>query len=400
MKTKWIVFGLIAALCLSLSTAVLATPVAPFFVDETELVSSDVIDALNQRAEEIAATYDCGLSIWLVEEAGEDAIYDDAESAFYDNAYGYGPSESGMILMISVYTGDYIVIPFGDAADLFWGDAFYYLENAFADPYMADDYLGAFNAYYDLCEMYLAGVYVSETYETEMYEPEVYGINVPGLTAGVKPALVTDQAGLLTSSEVAALNKKAHAISDAYGVDVAVITVANMGGGSAFVNAMDIYDQYAYGYGAERSGILLMLSDADRDFAFVCHGYANIAFTDYGQKKIENAFLPYLRQDNYNGAFNAFLEKCETTLILMAVCAGIALLVAFCICSAWKRQMKTAVKQSSANAYIPAGGFVLTGQSDMFLFRTETRRKIETSSSGGGGTSTNSRGFSGRSGKY
>ena len=75
------------------------------------------------------------------------------------------------------------------------------------------------------------------------------------------------------------------------------------------------------------------------------------------------------------------------------------LLIAFIVCGVWKRQMKTAVAARAAAEYISEGGFQLTNQADMFLYRTEDRRKIETKSSSGG-TTRDSGGYSGRSGKF
>jgi len=579
MKRKWIVFWPMVVMLLSLSIPAFAAPSAPMFWDIAGVMDEADTEILNQRAEALSETYGCGLPILLVDEVSEDGLMADAENAFYDYAYGYGQTESGLLMMIAVHTGDYALISLGAAEEVFTEESFDNLGYVLVEPYSNDDLLGAFTAYYDLCAAYLSGLDVDAIMENlfasnihtdeifgmiegvkpnfimdyagfltteeaealegiaqslsvqngvdvailtlssingdlypsavHIYETYSYGqgddkngallvidestwsyafichgtaksamldgrqalvedaflpyliedeyvngfraymdtfieihtfwaeggfetvdmavdttITVPGLIPGVKPNYVTDQAGLLTVAEIAALNAKASILAATYGCDVAIITVADMGGGSAFTHAMDIFDKYAYGQGEDKSGILLLLSDADRDFAFVCHGYANTAFTDYGQAKIEDAFLPMLGRNAYNQAFETFIDKCgeylkyasegrivdvnfdpeeeaTITIVLAAFAVAIPLLVAFCICSAWKRQMKTAVKQTTANAYIPAGGFALTGQSDMFLYKTETRRKIETSSSSGrGGTSTNSRGFSGRSGKY
>ena len=255
----------------------------------------------------------------------------------------------------------------------------------------------------------------------------LFCLSLPMTVLAAAQPLVLDEAGVLTEAEAASLEQMAQKVTDTYQCDVAVVTLTNMGGGSAFTNAMDLYEAYDYGYGAEKNGILLMVSVVDRDFAMVIYGRDALrAFTDYGQERIESRFLPYLSNNLYKEAFESYLKDCEThlaaaqsgtpidvntdpeamrTQMLLKAGASVAgaMLIAFIVCQIWKGQMKTAVKQSTAHAYIPQNGFVLTGQADMFLYRTQTRRKIETSSSSsgrGGGTSTNSRGFSGRSGKY
>ena len=69
-----------------------------------------------------------------------------------------------------------------------------------------------------------------------------------------------------------------------------------------------------------------------------------------------------------------------------------------------KRQMKPVGRQNRADEYVVPGGIHLSLKRDVFLNRTVTRTVIHTenrdSSSGGGGTTVNSQGFSGHSGKF
>jgi len=162
---------------------------------------------------------------------------------------------------------------------------------------------------------------------------------------------------------------------------------------------------------------------AERDYALIAYGFGNTAFTDYGKDvMLDNHILPLLRNNRYNEAFSAYLDKAEEYLAMardgtpfdrhndpnatdtsymlkLGVIIIIPLLIAFIVCSIWKSQMKTAVLARTACNYIPPGGFQLTNQEDVFLYRTTQRIKIERSSSSGG-TTTDSRGFSGRSGKF
>lgn len=55
--------------------------------------------------------------------------------------------------------------------------------------------------------------------------------------------------------------------------------------------------------------------------------------------------------------------------------------------------------KTEAGAYLTAGSVVITGREDYFTHTTETRTKIE-KSSGSGGTTVDSDGFSGKSGKF
>ena len=236
--------------------------------------------------------------------------------------------------------------------------------------------------------------------------------------------LISDSAGILTRDECDNLMERAEAISAKYSCDVGIVTIDEMSDNDgAYEWARYIYEEYGFGYGADKSGLLFFLSMAERDYALVAYGYGNTAFTDHGKDvMLDKHILPLLRENKYYDAFSTYLDKSEEFLGMaregapfdvdtdpenanrallgkLAVTILLPLLIAWIVCSIWKKQMKTAVTARTAGNYIPPGGFRLTGQADMFLYRTQTRRKIERSSSGGG-TTRDSKGFSGRSGKF
>jgi uncharacterized protein len=233
---------------------------------------------------------------------------------------------------------------------------------------------------------------------------------------------VEDLARVLTWEEWDELLERADAISVKHRCDVVLVTLDKMtDNDGAYEWARYIYEQYDYGYGADRSGIIFFLSIAERDFALVAYGYGNTAFTDYGKDvMLDDYILPLLKDDRYFEAFSVYLDKADefltmardgnpfdvdysesVFLIKLAAVILLPLLIAFIFCTRWKNQMKSAVAARTACNYIPAGGFNLTGQADTFLYRTQSRTKIERqSSSSRGGTTTDSRGYSGRSGKF
>jgi len=234
--------------------------------------------------------------------------------------------------------------------------------------------------------------------------------------------LVEDLAGVLTYEELDELLWLAEEISKDHRCDVIIVTMQEMpDGDNAYEFARFVFRNYNYGYGADRSGVMLFLSVAERDFALIANGFGNTAFTDHGKDvMLDKHILPLLGENKYFEAFSAYLNKADEFLQMardgkpfdeadsgsiifkLAVTILLPLLVAFIVCSMWKKQMKTAVTAKTASYYIPDGGFRLTGQVDMFLYKTRTKTKIQktSSSSGGGGTTRDSKGFSGRSGKF
>ncbi|MEA4994482.1 MAG: TPM domain-containing protein [Oscillibacter sp.] len=270
-----------------------------------------------------------------------------------------------------------------------------------------------------------------------------FALPLPAMAAELDA--VTDAAGLLTDAERGELNDRAEELAAQYQCAVYIVTLEDMeemGTSDAYDLATAVYTEYDLGYGEEKSGLLLLLSMAERDYALIAYGYGNTAFTDYGKDVLlDEDVLPLLGEDAYYEGFSAYLDTAGEYLSMardgkpfdvenapgynetdgsygvtarpkydegeFAVRLGavilLPLLLAGGICLYWKRQMNTAVSARTADRYIPSDGFRLTGQQDTFLYRTETRRRIENHSSGGGhagGTSMRSGGFSGRSGKF
>ena len=234
----------------------------------------------------------------------------------------------------------------------------------------------------------------------------VAAMYVYGLEEGTKPALVTDLTGVLTNSQVQSLNEKAQKVTAKYKCDVAILVVDDINDYNMERNAREIFKTYGYGYNGEESGVFFLLSPNDRAYSLFVADQTRDLLSDYDQNEICIAVEEKLKDEDYNGAAETFISKCDQylsttaeTAIKVAVAVLVPLLIAFVICSIWKSQMKTAVKKTTAHDYIPKDGFVLKNQSDMFLYRTQTRMRVQSSSSSGGSRSSG-RGSSGRSGRY
>lgn len=238
--------------------------------------------------------------------------------------------------------------------------------------------------------------------------------------------LVADGAGLLSDEEYWELNDLAEEITAAYQCEVSIVVIEDMGDDDPIDFAKYVYREYNYGYGSEKSGVMLFLSMKERDLALIAYGYGNTAFTDHGKDVIlDRHVLPLLAKDNYYAAFLMYLNKASEYLemaadgtpfdvgndavyqqekaqgffwIKLAITILAPLLVAGLICFVFLRQMKTAVSQRAADHYVPEGGFVLTNQRDALMFQTETRTTIEEKKSGG--TTVDRDGFSGTKRKF
>lgn len=130
-------------------------------------------------------------------------------------------------------------------------------------------------------------------------EPEAY------------PKHITDDAKLLTSTEIDGLEAKAEKIAGQYGIDVAAVTRKTIYGADAQRAADDIFDTEGYGSGEGKDGILLLVSIEDRDWSLTTHGAAIDVFIDYRLDEISSHMLPYLSEAAYYDAFETYLHDVE-----------------------------------------------------------------------------------------
>ena len=244
------------------------------------------------------------------------------------------------------------------------------------------------------------------------------------------PTLMNDGAGLLSQEERASLESQAQAIYSQYKLPVYVVTVSSMNGQSdAYTYATQLYNQMGLGEGAERSGILLLLSMQYRDYALIAHGDGNAVLTDYGHEQMTDSFLDYFGDDDWAGGFADYLSTADSychdyyvegeaydyspTRGIGRICLLLAI-VGAPVCGgvtvyALVQQMKTARKQTHAEFYVERSegqnGLALSDKSDDFIYRQTivTHRPQPQDHHGGGGfggTTIGSGGFSGGGGKF
>ena len=256
---------------------------------------------------------------------------------------------------------------------------------------------------------------------------------------------VYDEADLLSDSEWKNLEDTAAEISERYKCDLYIVTVNDFTDYTddydVLTAAQNIYEQMDFGYGTGKDGQMLLLSMADRDYALIAYGdFGNQAFTDYGKDLVIDAFLDDFRRNDWYGGFSDYLNECEYLLreasngtpvdilipdddypdyhyqptwkdyveryLFMLLPSSLASLI---VCSILRSKSKTVHIATEANRYVDRG-LRLFNSNDMFLHRSQTRRRIDTENrasfhGGGGGshyggTTVNSSGFSGTSGKF
>lgn len=250
--------------------------------------------------------------------------------------------------------------------------------------------------------------------------------------------MVVDGAGLLTESELASLEEKAQSLRDAYEMDVVILTVETLNGMTAQTLADSFYDNNGYGYDETGSGVLFLLTMAEREWYISTCGDAIYALTDYGIESIGEEMLPDLSGGRYYEAFDTFLAllpgyfdafrggspvdgyagnsggyapgtredvvyyprgktvnygaRFLIALIIGIAAAGVTILI-------MRSSMNTKRQQHSAVDYLKPGSFNLYRHQDLFLYShvSKTRRPQNNDNGHHGGGSSVHTGSGGRS---
>lgn len=260
----------------------------------------------------------------------------------------------------------------------------------------------------------------------------------PVLTASAQEQRILDDAALMTAQQVEDLEDRVRQITGAYGMDVVILTVNAIPGRSIEAFADDFYDGSGYGIGDDASGVLVVLAMDSREWAISTCGDAIYAITDYGTEYLFSRMAPYLAEDEYYIAFDAYLTALEELFeaysqgspidgyagsydgpgsyipgtredvvyyesdppywlspIIGAVIAAVAVGI-------MASTMNTKRPQRSAGDYLQRGSARLNRQRDIYLYSQVSKVRRQTQSSGGSSVhrSSSGRSHGGGHGKF
>lgn len=439
MKKTCSIFALILLLAMSLCTPALAASEYGVIYDETdELGSATLTMQGEQTLPELSETLGIDLRVDVLTQISYDSIADAAAGIYARYGYGYGEEREGAtltILMEPLDTGTYAMPADGWciyanlSEDRGSSQALAEAIRTAVEPSMAQR---AWNGE----DITMSAVALTQAVESMAQAAEDYILtncppDAPGTGTPATPPevpeipeasepdsvgmqYVFDISDLLTYEEWEELETRAADISNRQhcGVYFALVDdFTDYGDGSVYEVTYQLYHGSELGIGANRDGIIVLLSMEERDYAMFVYGeYAEYAFDSYGQEKLEERFLGDFGDNDWYGGISSYLDACDEFLTnaeegepvrsspwpMVAAAVGISCLIAGGICFFLLRGMKTVYQKKEADAYLTEGGLHLTQQYDRYTHTTQTRTKIEKSSSssesGGGG--------SGRSGKF
>ncbi|MBR6014922.1 MAG: TPM domain-containing protein [Firmicutes bacterium] len=236
------------------------------------------------------------------------------------------------------------------------------------------------------------------------------------------------------------LDAKAVEISDRYGIDVVVWVVSSVGDQNYRDYSDDAFDYNNYGYGDDYDGVFLLICmDPDNRGLWISTcGDAEYIYYDQDFDILEGYIIDYLRDRDFVGAINTYLDVTDSFLndeingsghywtseeidlyssdggymsgsdelteedkfFYRMIGLGISLIVGLIIAvgglAIMVGVMRTGVEAAAAQEYLVDGTFNLREQRDKFRYSNVTKSRKESSSGGGGGHGSH-RSSSGRS---
>ncbi|MBQ6907034.1 MAG: TPM domain-containing protein [Clostridia bacterium] len=121
---------------------------------------------------------------------------------------------------------------------------------------------------------------------------------------------ISDEAHLLSEEEYSYIAEKLEKTSEEVKNDLIVLTVKSTNGKSMQDYADDYYDDNNYGYGNNKSGMLLLIAVDDREWYISTSGDCIKIFSGCEFDELTESFINKLKKDDY---FEAFKSFCNTS---------------------------------------------------------------------------------------
>lgn len=229
------------------------------------------------------------------------------------------------------------------------------------------------------------------------------------MAASAANPYVVDDAGLLTSAEIAQLEERSAQFYIDTGMELVIVTAESLDGKTAMAYADEYFDA---NYG--ENGILLLIAMQEREWHISTTGTAIEAFNEVDLMGMEDGIMKYLPDGKYFKTFDRFqsdaeyywnneeISDFEASLVIGLPVGLVVALIAILI---MRGTMNTKTSQRAAAEYQVDGSFNLRKHQDLFLYSrvTKTAKPKDTSNSSSGSsvhTSSSGRSHGGRGGKF
>lgn len=220
---------------------------------------------------------------------------------------------------------------------------------------------------------------------------------------------VVDKADFLQADQIKSLTAKIKKVEKKYNIRIGIVTLPKLPGKISSKEYTDNLRIKNYAAGSEKGSILMVVTDGevgDRDYA-ISTGDAmrQIITDDGGYPYFEEKVLERLKESDFNGAFNVYVDTIDEMAAYYAENGegydpssefSIFALICGMICSAgigWlfveylRDKMSNVRPANEAGEYLDRDSIKHAEQRDVFIRTTVVRTKRESDSSSGDGSS-------------
>lgn len=390
------IFAILIAVIVCLSMALSASAYTSQYVYDPEYNLSDSeLYELNNYAAGIENKSGYALIFCIISDNGGMTNEEYAEEAYYS----YTDSKDAVVFVHNETEKVYNYYIAGDEKGIF-----------------SEAVINAMKTAYDTNESYYGGImgfYAAA--ETALEAPSYNTVPIGGNAVTNAPGsyvtefekvertlpLVVDQANIIPDDVEAALIARCDTIAEEYKMEVAIVTASDFGGLIAEAYADDFYDFNGYGYGENDDGMLVVYKpgeEGEREIWITTHGNGSSVFFQGIREGIIADMKDYLIAEDYEKAFNMYLDRAEeqlkpgTPVIWLFVLALVGAVVGLLITGSMTAKNKTVIAQNQAKVYTRQGSMNVTGAQDVFAYsfvnttpkaqNNDTDSSTHTSSSG------------------
>lgn len=361
--------------------------------DDTDRISETQLAELNDTAESLRAL--TGVRAFFAE---TDEACDASEYA--ETVVGsLGIDSSDRAVLLAVTESQWFIQLFGDLRTIYSEAQLDALWDAADEAEQRTGYDLA-GAYYAALPQFLDGISASETSD---------GTSEPD---SASPALLVDNADLLSESERSALLERLTELRDEWKIEVSIVTTPGIGEKSLQDYTDDFYDHNGYGYGSAHDGVMLLVNMGQDGSERACHitavGSAISVFTDARRDRIAENFLPDLKTGNYADAFRTFTDDAAYYIsaahsdhndgdptsfrmpfnwrFAISISVIVGLISAWIAVAGMKRKLKSVNRKTGAADYTRPGSMNVTDAREFFLYSHIDRRERPKDDDHGGST--------------
>ncbi len=381
MKNK--IFAVLTVILLCLTMVVSVSAADTHIFDSTNMFGQQVAD-LEAYAQKIEDTYNFGVILAVIDSAPDDYTYGYCEELYKAES----DKENGIALAYNYGDNKYSFYCAGNAENLITADIQSdILWHAFAYP--ETYYEGGYAYLVALEEILSKADVLSSPVETTEATTEF-------IPSDRTLPLVADNADVLTDSQEAELITRLEELGAANALEVAIVTVDSNEGKTPEAFADDFYDCNGYGYGENDDGFMVVYNtgklDGNRNVWISTHGKAISLLSDMDIDIIVEMIIPALKNGDYVGAFNTFIDESAgyiqvaNPIYRIFACLVIGFALAFFIVKIQASKLKTVKMQVNAADYV--GDVVITSRYDNFMYRNIDKSPIPKERSGSGSSST------------